>query len=78
VSAYGIEDLPGMSCHVLLAEQSGLQYLLVMHWNFKGAFIGSVLELVTAPDEGEVDEHSLVFMDFLAAPLLEINDKTKE
>ena len=67
-----------MSCRILLAEQSGLQYLLVAHWNFKGAFIGSVLELVGAPDEGEVDERSLVFMDFLAAPLLEINDETTE
>jgi myosin-heavy-chain kinase len=49
-----------------------------MHWNFKGAFIGRVLELAAAPDEGEVDERSLVFMDFLAAPLLEINNETGE
>lgn len=49
-----------------------------MNWNFKGAFIGSVLELAAAPDKGEVDERSLVFTDFLAAPLLEINNDSKE
>ena len=45
-----------------------------MRWNFKGAFIGRVFELEAAPKKGEVDERSLVFMDFLAAPLLKINE----
>jgi hypothetical protein len=51
-----------------------------VRWNFKGAFVGSVLELAAAPNtsKGEVDERSLVYMDFLAAPLLEINDETEE
>lgn len=51
---------------------------LVIRWNFKGAFIGSVLELEAAPNEGEVDERSLIFKDFLAAPLLEINNSETE
>ena len=67
-----------MSCCLLLGQRSGLRYLQVMRWNFKGAFIGSVFELEVAPHNGEVDERSLVFMDFLAAPLLEINDETEE
>ena len=52
--------------------------LLVTSWNFKGAFIGSVPKLATAPNVGEVDECSLIFMDFLAALLLNINDETEE
>ena len=49
-----------------------------MCWNCKDAFIGSVLKLAAAPNQGEVDERSLVFMNFLTAPLLEINSETEE
>ena len=63
-----------MSYIIAFKWWSGLQYFQVIRWNFKGAFIGSVFELEPEPKKGEDDEHSLVFMDFLAAPLLEINE----
>lgn len=33
-----------------------------------------MFELKAEPKKGEVDECSLIFLDFLAAPLLEINE----
>ena len=63
-----------MSYIIAFKWWSGLQYFQVIRWNFKGAFIGSVFELEPEPKKGEDDERSLVFMDFLAAPLLEINE----
>ncbi|KAG6852271.1 hypothetical protein C0991_001402 [Blastosporella zonata] len=45
--------------------------VLSLRWNFSGAFLGSVISELPPPPEGDKkDTRSLIFKEFLAAPLL--------
>ncbi|KAG6884247.1 hypothetical protein C0992_006668, partial [Termitomyces sp. T32_za158] len=53
------------------ADVHGVDISSPLRWNISGAFLGSVTsELPPPPQDDEMDTRSLVFKEFLAAPLL--------